>query len=321
MTIYNSIQQFTEQSTSNSNHVIFTGFRPSEPIQNKETIGFTLWHLLQLQKLKHLANITKASIFCIIADVQWYSDYATANHAKSLGDITQRYLKELTSSFDANDEHFYLFLESQVRTHIDSLKWLIEHHIPLAEVFTDRFEQRLERSQNLGRSAMIWARLRNVWQATQLIWSWTTLVPAWIDQQESTRLANIAIQHINNEYTLELPKIIWIADQTLLPWTDGETMSTSRWNTLHTLMGKEQLSKKLHSTPDIIIMEYHRQFYENGATLDYTYNRNETIAFLEQLILHKHTLNNISEKLDLGKQAYTNRILSTETQIQQAIFE
>jgi hypothetical protein len=85
-------------------------------------------------------------------------------------------------------------------------------------------------------------------------------------------------------------------------------------------MNKEQLSKKLHSTPDIIIMEYHRQFYENSATLDYTYNRNETIAFLEQLILHKHALSNVSEKLDQGKQAYTNRILSTESQIQQAIF-
>jgi hypothetical protein len=85
-------------------------------------------------------------------------------------------------------------------------------------------------------------------------------------------------------------------------------------------MDKEQLSKKLHSTPDIIIMEYHRQFYENGATLDYTYNRNKTIAFLEQLILHKHTLSNVSEKLDQGKQAYTNHILSTESQIQQAIF-
>lgn len=321
--IYQSVAEFKKDEFNNQKeNNIFTGFRPSAPRGTDKSIWFTLWHMLQLEKLKSLSTNVWWNVYCIIADCQWYSDFSNKNHAANIKWFRDIYIKSLFDTIDFDNTNIMPFLESDVRRNVDSLKWLIEYHIEIDDIIKSKhFESKYIYEKSIWRSSTIWHLINDVvWQSSQLIWWQTAIVPAWIEQQFATEIWNKVVNSLNNEFDLWLNNIVGISDNDSLLWIDWEVMSTNRWNTLNTFQSEDEIKKILNKMPEYILIQYYNQFFGAWWQLGKLYNRNELIEYIVDKLKTKYSSWNIKDKLHTGAVIYSDSITQIENKIHKSIF-
>lgn len=321
-TIYNSVADFKNNHPVQNNHVIFTGFRPSSPKWSDQSIWFTLGHMLQIQKLKNLATLTKWETYCIIADCQWYGDFATAQHAHTIRDLRQSYIRELLKTIDLNSQPIKIFLESDVRRNIDSLKWLLEYHIN-ANDFLEYIKEKEKARENLWKvnSGSLGKLIGTiVGQSSQLLWAQTTIVPSWKDQTQATTIAADLAMLLNNEFWLNLAAPIAIAEETYILWIDWQVMSTNKGNALTTLQTSSDIKNNLNQMSEDVLLHYHQQFTQAWATLSKVFDRTELIDFIVNILSIEHSNPSSKSILHHGAQHYRKSITAVEDKIHSAIF-
>ncbi len=275
---YNNPEDYIKE---NKNGVVLTGFRPSNPKWSTEIVGLTLWHYLQLKKITEIVTKTNNEIYCIIANVQWYSDKWNRQHADLLKLCTQRYLVDWLAWW-LDHPRIKVFLESDVRWVVASLTDLIQSHLLVSDFdnyFLDwdtgdnYFMKKLLEQRNKWKAETI----SNIFTSTtgqiaHLMWVRATAVPSWADEMQKTNMTNSVIQRLNNEFDLWLPAMCAIWDDNMLLWLDGRQMSTNYGNYILITDSRELIEKKINSiSSEVVICDLFQKLgyvIENQAWLE-----------------------------------------------------